>query len=157
MKQTRLRSASTSARSLIYDPFGWRWQLSRYSFFANKPRPASSQSITGSAYSGIEAVKMTRVYHEATWSERCAGMSRSKVLRGRPREIGKDRNHGKVAREEEEGRQEEGEGAAEDRGNGRQAEGGVGARRNAAISLVGRTDQVRPGRTTETIQQRQAR
>lgn len=69
MKQTLLRSASTNARSLMYDPFGCRWQLSRYSFFANSPRPASSQSITGSAYSGIDAVKMTRVYHDATWRQ----------------------------------------------------------------------------------------
>lgn len=34
--------------------------------FPNMPRPPSSQSITGSAYSCIDAVKMTSVYHEET-------------------------------------------------------------------------------------------
>jgi hypothetical protein len=33
---------------------------------ANIPRPPSSQSMTGSAYSCIEAVKMTRVYQPET-------------------------------------------------------------------------------------------
>lgn len=35
-----------------------------------RPSPPSSQSITGSAYSGSDAVKMTTVYHDDTCS-RC--------------------------------------------------------------------------------------
>jgi len=34
---------------------------------ARMPRPASNQSMTGSAYSCIEAVNTTRVYHPETY------------------------------------------------------------------------------------------
>jgi len=42
---------------------------SRKSRWTRMPRPASSQSITGSAYSFMDAVNITRVYHPETCDE----------------------------------------------------------------------------------------
>lgn len=73
-------------KSFVYEPFGMSvhdWCAIRWSAYATRnsrhrvhtsrknrrpriPRPASNQSMTGSAYSCIEAVKMTRVYQADT-------------------------------------------------------------------------------------------
>ena len=42
------------------------WRTSRKKRCGRMPRPASNQSMTGSAYSCIDAVKITRVYHPET-------------------------------------------------------------------------------------------
>ena len=91
MSATDSRSSPMTARSFMYAPFAcWTHdclgpeervgqrrtqagrdrevgRTSRKSRFANMPRPPSSQSMTGSAYSCIEAVKMTSVYQLETW------------------------------------------------------------------------------------------
>lgn len=50
---------------------------SRNNLLDKMPDPASSQSMTGSAYSCMLAVKMTRVYHAETCDARCVSTTRA--------------------------------------------------------------------------------